>query len=202
METKYIIPYKGKLKKEDRQRLKKHKSAILWFTGLSGSGKSTIAHALEEALYKRGIHTYILDGDNVRSGLNKDLGFSEKDRQENIRRIGEVAKLFVDAGLIVLVAAISPYKKDRAFVRNLVEPGEFVEIYVKCPLEVCETRDPKGLYKKARQGIIKNFTGIDAPYEEPENPEIIIETNKESIEEGVAKIIKFLEENQIIPKEA
>ncbi len=197
---KFIVPHKGRITKEDRQRLKGHKSVILWFTGLSGSGKSTIAHALEEELYKRGIHTYILDGDNVRSGLNSDLGFSEEDRKENIRRIGEVAKLFIDAGVLTMVAAISPYKRDREFVRNLVEPGEFVEIYVKCPLEVCETRDPKGLYKKARQGIIKNFTGIDDPYEEPENPEIVVETDKETVEEAVAKIIRFLEERQIIPK--
>jgi len=197
---KFIVPHKGRITKEDRRRLKGHKSVILWFTGLSGSGKSTIAHALEEELYKRGIHTYILDGDNVRSGLNSDLGFSEEDRKENIRRIGEVAKLFIDAGVLTMVAAISPYKRDRDFVRNLVEPGEFVEIYVKCPLKVCEARDPKGLYKKARQGIIKNFTGIDDPYEEPENPEIVVETDKETIEEAVAKIIRFLEERQIIPK--
>jgi len=197
----FIIPYKGRLTKKDRQKLKGHKSVILWFTGLSGSGKSTIAHALEEKLYQRGIHTYILDGDNIRKGLNKDLGFSPEDRKENIRRLGEVAKLFVDAGLIVMVAAISPYKSDRNFVRNLVEPGEFVEIYVKCPLEICEARDPKGLYKKARQGIIKNFTGINAPYEEPENPEIVIESDKESIEEAVNKILRFLEEKGIIPKE-
>ncbi len=200
-EIKFIFPHKGKLTKEDRQKLKGHKSVILWFTGLSGSGKSTIAHALEEKLYQRKLHTYILDGDNVRKGLNKDLGFSPEDRKENIRRLGEVAKLFVDAGIITIVAAISPYKSDRVFVRNLVEPGEFIEIYVKCPLEVCETRDPKGLYKKARQGIIKNFTGVDAPYEEPENPEIVIESDKESIEEAVNKIIHYLEEKKIIPKE-
>ncbi|NPB04763.1 MAG: adenylyl-sulfate kinase [Aquificae bacterium] len=199
-EKKFVIPHKGRISKADRQRLKGHKSCIVWFTGLSGSGKSTIAHALEEELYKRGVHTYVLDGDNVRTGLNKDLGFSEEDRRENIRRLGEVAKLFVDAGIITLVAAISPYKRDREFVRNLVEPGEFVEVYVRCPVEVCETRDPKGLYKKARQGIIKNFTGIDAPYEEPENPEILIESDKESVQNAVLKIIKFLEEKGIIPK--
>jgi len=199
--NKYIIPHKGKLTKEDRQKLKGHKSVVLWFTGLSGSGKSTIAHALEEVLYKRKIHTYILDGDNVRTGLNKDLGFSPEDRKENIRRLGEVAKLFVDAGIIVMVSAISPYKSDRAFVRNLLAPGEFIEIYVKCPLEVCESRDPKGLYNKARQGIIKNFTGIDAPYEEPENPEIVIESDKESVDQAINKIIRFLEEKKIIPKE-
>jgi len=200
-EVKFIIPHKGKLTKEDRQKLKGHKSVILWFTGLSGSGKSTIAHALEEKLYQRKVHTYVLDGDNIRKGLNKDLGFSPEDRKENIRRIGEVAKLFIDAGVIVMVSVISPYRRDRAFVRNLVESGEFVEIYVKCPLEICEARDPKGLYKKARQGIIKNFTGIDAPYEEPENPEIVIESDKESVEEAVNKIIRYLEKKDIIPKE-
>lgn len=193
-EKKFIIPHEGNIKKEDRQRQKGHKSAILWFTGLSGSGKSTLAHAVEEKLFEMGIHTYVLDGDNIRTGLNKDLGFSAEDREENIRRIGEVAKLFVDAGIITLTAFISPYKKDRQFVRDLVEDGEFIEIYVKCPLEVCEQRDVKGLYQKARQGIIKNFTGIDDPYEEPENPEIIVETDKESIEESVNKIIKYLEE--------
>ncbi len=201
MEQKFIIPHRGNINKKDRQRLMGHKSAILWFTGLSGSGKSTLAHAVEEKLYTIGIHTYVLDGDNIRTGLNKDLGFSEKDRQENIRRIGEVAKLFVDAGLIVLTAFISPYRKDRNFVRNLVEDGEFIEIYVKCPLEVCEQRDVKGLYKKAREGIIKNFTGIDDPYEEPENPEITVETHIETVEESVSKIVNYLIKKGIIPSE-
>ena len=195
---KIIIPNKTKLSKKDRQKLKGHKSFILWFTGLSGSGKSTLANAIEEELFKKGIHTYILDGDNIRTGLNKDLGFSAKDREENIRRIGEVAKLFVDAGIVILTAFISPYKKDREFVRNLVEKGEFIEVYVKCPLEICEQRDVKGLYKKARGGIIKNFTGIDDPYEEPENPEIVVETDKETIEESVNKIISYLKENKYL----
>ena len=194
----FIIPHKGNITKKDRQKQKGHKSAILWFTGLSGSGKSTLAHAVEEKLFFFFFHTYVLDGDNIRSGLNKDLGFSAEDRKENIRRIGEVAKLFVDAGIITLTAFISPYREDREFVRNLVEDGEFIEIYVKCPLEVCEQRDVKGLYKKARAGIIKNFTGIDDPYEEPENPEIIVETDKESIDECVDKIIKYLEKNRMI----
>ncbi len=198
LKEKFIIPHRGKVKKEDRQKLKGHKSAILWFTGLSGSGKSTIAHAVEEKLYQMGIHTYVLDGDNVRTGLNKDLGFSPEDRKENIRRIGEVSKLFVDAGIIVLSAFISPYKKDREFVRNIVDDGEFIEIYVKCPIEVCESRDVKGLYKKAREGLIKNFTGIDDPYEEPENPEIVIETDKETVEESVEKIINYLKEKGYI----
>ncbi|RMA93319.1 adenylyl-sulfate kinase [Hydrogenothermus marinus] len=197
-EERFIIPHKGNITKEDRQRQKGHKSAILWFTGLSGSGKSTLAHAVEEKLFERGINTYVLDGDNIRTGLNKDLGFSAEDREENIRRIGEVAKLFVDAGIITLTAFISPYRKDRNFVRNLVEEDEFIEIYVKCPLEVCEQRDVKGLYKKARQGIIKNFTGIDDPYEEPENPEIVVETDKMSLEESVKKIIDYLENKKII----
>ncbi len=198
MENKFIIPHKGRINKADRQRLMGHKSVILWFTGLSGSGKSTLAHAVEEKLFSMGIHTYVLDGDNIRTGLNKDLGFSEEDRKENIRRIGEVAKLFVDAGLIVLTAFISPYRRDRDFVRNLVEEGEFIEVYVKCPLEVCEQRDVKGLYKKARQGIIKNFTGIDDPYEEPLSPEITVETDKESVEESVDKIISYLIKRGII----
>ncbi len=145
-----------------------------------------------QKLFEMGIHTYVLDGDNIRRGINKDLDFSQEDREENIRRIGEISKLFVDAGIIVLSAFISPYKKDREFVRNLLEEGEFIEIYVKCSLDVCEQRDVKGLYKKARQGIIKNFTGIDDPYEEPENPEIVVETDKETLEESVEKIIKYL----------
>ncbi len=198
MTQKFIIPHEGNIKKEDRQKLKGHKSAILWFTGLSGSGKSTVAHKVEERLFERGIHTYVLDGDNIRTGLNKDLGFSAEDREENIRRIGEVAKLFVDAGIIVLSAFISPYIKDRETVRNLVDKGEFIEIYVKCPIEICEQRDVKGLYKKAREGVIKNFTGIDDPYEEPLNPEIVVETDKETLEESVNKIIKYLEENKYI----
>ena len=196
---KYITPYVGRITREDREKLKGHRSFILWFTGLSGSGKSTLAHRVEEKLFEMGIHTYVLDGDNIRSGLNRDLGFSEEDRRENIRRIGEVAKLFVDAGIVVLTAFISPYRRDRAFVRNLVEEGDFIEVYVKCPIDVCEKRDPKGLYKKAKAGIIKNFTGIDAPYEEPLNPELVVETDKQSIEECVNTIIDFLIKNSYIP---
>jgi adenylylsulfate kinase len=187
-----IIPHRGAITKKDRQMLNGHKSLILWFTGLSGSGKSTIAHRLEEELFKLGIRTYVLDGDNIRTGLNKDLGFSPEDREENIRRIGEVAKLFVDAGIVVLTAFISPYRKDRKFVRNLVDKDEFIEIYVKCPIEVCERRDVKGLYEKARRGIIKQFTGIDDPYEEPEDPEIVVETDRMSVDECVNKILKYL----------
>jgi adenylylsulfate kinase len=187
-----------KITKAHRQRINGHRSLILWFTGLSGSGKSTVAHRLEESFFENEIRTYVLDGDNIRAGLNKDLGFSAEDREENIRRIGEVAKLFVDAGIIVLTAFISPYKKDRATVRDLVGVDEFVEIYVKCPLEICEQRDVKGLYEKARVGIIKQFTGIDDPYEEPENPEIVIETDKMSIEQCVEEILKFLETKKLV----
>jgi len=198
VEKKILVSYKGRITREDRERLKGHKSFILWFTGLSGSGKSTLSHKVEERLHEMGIHTYVLDGDNVRQGLNKDLGFSEEDRRENIRRIGEVAKLFVDAGVAVLTAFISPYRKDREFVRSVVKDGDFIEVYVKCPLEVCEQRDPKGLYKRARAGEIKNFTGIDDPYEEPENPEIVVETDKMSVEECVDKIVDYLIANNYI----
>lgn len=198
MEKKILVSYKGRITRKDREKLNGHKSFILWFTGLSGSGKSTLSHKVEEKLHEMGVHTYVLDGDNIRQGLNKDLGFSEEDRRENIRRIGEVAKLFVDAGVAVLTAFISPYRRDREFVRNLVDEGDFIEVYVKCPLEVCEQRDPKGLYKKARAGEIKNFTGIDDPYEEPENPEIVVETDKMSVEQCVDKIIDYLIENNYI----
>lgn len=189
----FIIPHEGIITREDRHTLNGHRSAIIWFTGLSGSGKSTLATRLEETLFERGMKTYILDGDNIRVGLNRDLGFTAKDREENIRRIGEVAKLFVDAGIIVITAFISPYKKDREFVRSLVGENEFIEIYVKCPLEICEQRDVKGLYEKARQGIIKNFTGIDDVYEEPDNPEIVLDTDKIGVDEGVRKIVSSLE---------
>ncbi|WP_456459892.1 adenylyl-sulfate kinase [Desulfurobacterium sp.] len=198
MTQKFIIPHKGRITREDREKMKSHKSFILWFTGLSGSGKSTLSHRVEEKLYEMGVHTYVLDGDNVRMGLNRDLGFSKEDRRENIRRIGEVAKLFVDAGVVVLTAFISPYRRDRDFVRGLVGEGDFIEVYVKCPLEVCESRDPKDLYKKARAGIIKNFTGIDDPYEEPLNPEIVVETDKESIDKCADKIISYLIERRLI----
>ena len=190
-----------KVTKRARQKIKGHKSAVIWFTGLSGSGKSTLANELEYRLNKLGVHTFLLDGDNIRHGLNSDLGFSPEDREENIRRIGEVAKLFVEAGLVVLVSFISPYKKDRERARSLVGKDEFVEVYVKCPLEVAEERDTKGLYKRARAGIIKDFTGISAPYEEPESPEIIIETDKLSIQESVNKIFNYLLERNIIPME-
>lgn len=193
-----IVWHESEVTKENRQQQKGHKSAILWFTGLSGSGKSTISVALETALYEKGFHTYRLDGDNVRHGLNNNLGFSPEDRTENIRRIGEVSKLMVDAGLFTLTAFISPYLEDRDQVRKLVAADEFIEIYVKASLETCEQRDPKGLYKKARLGEIKGFTGIDAPYEEPNQAEIIIDTNQLSIEASVEVIIDYLKENNYI----
>ena len=169
------------------------KPVIIWFTGLSGSGKSTLAGMLEEALFAKGKKTYLLDGDNVRYGLNKDLGFSEADRKENIRRVAEVAKLMMDAGLIVITAFISPYREDRDLVRKMVQPGEFVEVFVNTPLDVCEQRDPKGLYKKVRAGELQQFTGIDSPYEEPLEPELTIQTMNQTPEESVKQILKFLE---------
>ena len=187
------------INKEDRERLNGHKGVCLWYTGLSGSGKSTIAIEVENLLFKKVMRTYVLDGDNIRHGLNNDLGFSPVDRTENIRRIGEVSKLFVDAGLIVMTAFISPYRSDRRQVRDLMLKGEFVEVYVKCDIKVCEQRDPKGLYKKARAGKIKDFTGIDAPYEEPENPELIIDTSEiTDVRTNANRVIDFLTENKYL----
>jgi len=184
--------------RDRRKELNNHKSVILWFTGLSGSGKSTLAHAVEENLYQCKCRTYVLDGDNVRHGLCGDLGFSDEDRKENIRRIGNVAKLFLDAGTIVLTAFISPFREDRQTVRNLVLPGDFLEIYCNAPLEVCEQRDVKGIYKKAREGSIKDFTGISSPYEAPDNPELTLNTGEDSLEECTAQIMKLLKERRII----
>ncbi|WP_273851798.1 adenylyl-sulfate kinase [Guptibacillus spartinae] len=195
MKSTNITWHEAQVTKEERQKLNTHKSAVLWFTGLSGAGKSTLSVAVEKELHNRGIHTYILDGDNVRHGLNKNLGFSPEDRTENIRRIGEVSNLFVDAGVMTLTAFISPYREDRDMVRELVNEQEFIEIYVSCNLEECEKRDPKGLYQKARNGEIKGFTGIDAPYEAPANPEIIVETDKQPLEKSVEQIIHYLEVN-------
>ncbi len=193
----------GEVTREDRYQILRQKGATIWFTGLSGSGKSTIAVALENALFERGKLSYRLDGDNVRLGINKNLGFSEEDRQENIRRIGEISKLFGDAGTIALSSFISPYKADRDEVRKLHEATDlkFVEVFVDCSLKVAETRDPKGLYKKARAGEIKNFTGIDDPYEAPENPEIHLHTDKMTLEEEVSIIIDYLKTNDIIKKQ-
>ena len=194
----FIVPYNGHLTKKHRQKLNGHKSFVLWFTGLPSSGKSTIAHKVELELYKRGIRTYVFDGDNIRTGLNKDLGFTEKERDENIRRIAEVIKLFIDAGIVVLTAFVSPLRKHREYVKSLLEDGEYIEIYVKCPAEKCAERDPKGHYEKAKLGIIKNFTGVDGPYEEPINPDIIIDTETFTVEESVQQVIKFLEEKGLI----
>lgn len=188
----HIVWHDYHVSKSDRSKQKGQKACLIWFTGLSGSGKSTIANALERKLYALEKHTYLLDGDNVRYGLNKDLGFTDSDRVENIRRIGEVSKLFIDAGLIVISAFISPFQSDRQNVRNLVNRDEFIEVFIDAPLEICEHRDPKGLYQKARCGEIKNFTGIDSPYEVPLNPDIHIRSDFISVDEAVQLIIDNL----------
>lgn len=200
MEVTNIVWHLHHVTKDDRAKQKKQRPCILWFTGLSGSGKSTIASAVEQKLFELGHHTYLLDGDNVRHGLNGDLGFSDKDRVENIRRIGELSKLMIDAGLIVLTAFISPFKADRALVRALVQEHEFIEVYMDTPIEECERRDPKGLYKKARKGLIKNFTGVDSEYEKPKNPENTINTVTLSVGECADQVINYLKENRIINK--
>jgi len=183
-----------KISKLDRSKLLGQKSFLIWFTGLSGSGKSTIANLLEYDLHKLGYLTYILDGDNIRHGLNSDLDFSAKDRAENIRRIGHVANLFVDAGIITITAFISPFEKDRNFVRNLLGNKNMIEVFVDCPLEVCVKRDTKGLYKKASVGEIKDFTGISSPYERPKNPDIVVDSSKMDVKESVKLILKYLDE--------
>ena len=182
---------------EDQARLKGHKAAVVWFTGLSGSGKSTLALAVEQALFDQGCHTYVLDGDNVRHGLNRNLGFSHEDRTENIRRVSEVANLFADAGIIALTAFISPYRDDRDRARALTQ-ADFLEVYVECDLAECERRDVKGLYKKARAGEIKDFTGISAPYEEPAKPELVVDTAKETVAESTEKVMGVLRKRGII----
>ncbi|MED3624115.1 adenylyl-sulfate kinase [Neobacillus thermocopriae] len=196
--SKNITWHETTITKADRRIQNGHGSCVLWFTGLSGSGKSTIANAVSYELYRLGINEYVLDGDNIRHGLNKDLGFSEQDRAENIRRIGEVAKLFVDSGKVVTTAFISPFRSDRDQVRAIFEEGEFIEVYIDCPLEECERRDPKQLYAKARRGEIKDFTGIDSPYEAPENPEIVIHSDKVTVEEAVEQVLHYLREKNII----
>ncbi len=193
-----VVWHEHRIAKIQRAGQKSQRPAVLWFTGLSGAGKSSVANALEQALFQRGHHSYLLDGDNVRHGLNRDLGFTDEDRVENIRRIGEVARLMADAGLVVLSAFISPFRADRELVRELMEPGEFVEIYVHASLETCESRDPKGLYAKARAGAIKHFTGIDSPYEAPEKAEVVLDTEKLSIEESVDELIEYLRQRQIL----
>ena len=183
----------GEVDRAARARAHGHRGAVLWFTGLSGSGKSTIAHRVESVLIERGVFAYVLDGDNIRHGLNGDLGFSPEEREENIRRVGEVARLFADAGAVVLSAFISPYRRDRDRVRGLLEQGEFVEVFVDTPIEVCEARDPKGLYKKARAGEISGFTGIDAPYEAPQAPEVRLDTETLGVDEAAARVVACLE---------
>jgi len=187
-----IVIHDYSVSRKDRNENNKHNSFVLWFTGLSGSGKSTIANKVEEELFKTGYQTYSLDGDNIRSGINHGLGFTAEDRHENLRRIGELAKLFVDAGMVTIAAFVSPLEKDRELVKKIVGEADFIEIYVETSLEECERRDVKGLYKKARAGEIKNFTGIDAPYEEPKHPDVVIKTEMESIEDAVKKVVTFV----------
>jgi len=194
-----ITWHHASISKQDREKLLRQKGAVIWYTGLSASGKSTIAHAVEEKLFDRGFISYVLDGDNIRHGLNKNLGFSPEDREENIRRIGEVGKLFADVGIIAMTAFISPYRADRDNARKLHEAGTFIEVFVDAPLDVLEERDPKGLYKKARAGQIPEFTGISAPYEAPEKPEIHLDTSKLNIEECADAVIQYLEKQEIIP---
>jgi len=193
-----VIWFNGLVSREDRENLHGHKGAVIWLTGLSASGKSTIAHHLEKMLYEKDCSTYVFDGDNVRHGLCGDLSFSAEDRSENIRRIGEMVKLFIDAGIIAITAFISPYRADRERIRDLVGKERFFEIYVECPIEECARRDPKGIYEKARQGLIKNFTGISAPYESPERPDLIIESHKEDSIEAAKRVITLIEQRKII----
>jgi adenylylsulfate kinase len=190
--------HRASVTREMREKQSGHKSAIVWFTGLSSSGKSTVAHAVEEQLHQIGCRTLVFDGDNVRHGLNKNLGFSREERKENIRRIGEMCKLFAEAGIIALTAFISPYREDRNMIRQMVREGDFIEIYCNCCLEVCESRDKKGIYARARKGEIKEFTGISAPYEVPENPDVVIDTESMTIERCVAKVINYLKEKGVI----
>ena len=198
VKTPNTVYHNATVTRERRNQLNKHKSAVIWFTGLSGSGKSTLAHSVEEELHNLGCRTYVLDGDNVRHGLSSDLTFSNDDRKENIRRVGEVAKLMMEAGVIAITAFISPFNKDRNLVRQLLPQGDFIEIYCKASLEICESRDVKGLYKRARAGEIKNYTGIDSPYEAPSNPELVIDSESESLEDSVAKVIDFLKSKEVI----
>jgi len=186
--------------RQDRMRLNGHPSFVLWLTGFSGAGKSTVSRELERRFFDRRIRSYVLDGDSLRSGLNRDLGFSRQDRGENVRRVAEVARLFVEAGVVAIVALISPYREDRERARSLFAPGEFVEVYVKCPLEVCERRDPKGLYAKARGRAIGEFTGISSPYEEPLSPDVVVETNRMTPEEAADRIVAYLVEKGLVPR--
>ena len=198
MKSSNIIYHQASVTRQRRNKLNNHRSIVLWFTGLSGSGKSTLAHALEEKLFQKGCRTFVLDGDNVRHGLNSNLGFSETGRTENIRRISEVSKLMLESGLIVMTAFISPIKKDRNEARKLISSDDFIEIYCKASLETCENRDVKGLYKRARAGEITNYTGIDSPYEVPEKPELLVDTDQQSLEESLSNILDFLKSNGVI----
>ena len=193
-----VVWHHATVTRDRRQQQNSHKSVILWFTGLSGAGKSTLAHCVEESLYQKGCRTFVLDGDNIRHGLCGDLGFSIEDRTENIRRISEVAKLMMEAGVITLTAFISPFRAEREKARKIFPHGEFLEIYCQCPLEVCEQRDVKGLYKKARDGEIKDFTGISSPYEEPAKPELVVKTSEDSLEECAKQVLDLLEERGVI----
>ena len=195
---KNIVWHHATVTRARREMQNGHRGAIIWFTGLSGSGKSTLAHAVEENLYQQGCRTFVLDGDNVRHGLSGDLGFSSKDRVENIRRIGEMAKLFMEAGVIVLTAFISPYRADRERVRGMVEHGDFIEIYCNAPIEICESRDVKGMYKKARAGQIAEFTGISSPYEVPENAELTVDTGRAELEACVQQVIRGMAQRGLI----
>ncbi len=198
MTSPNTVWHSPKVAKNKRHGKQGHKSCVVWMTGLSASGKSTIAHLAEERLFSQGIRTYVLDGDNIRHGLNKDLSFTPQDRKENIRRIGEVVKLFVDAGIIVFAAFISPYEKDRSNLRRMFDKGDFIEVHVKCSIKECLTRDPKGSYKKAKKGEIPHYTGISSPYETPVNPELVLETEKLDADKCVETIISYLEKNKII----
>lgn len=195
---KNIVWNNGYITKKDRIKKNKHQSGLLWFTGIPSSGKSTIAYQLEKKLFKQGIFCYVLDGDNIRHGLNEDLGFSPENRKENIRRIVEVAKLMADAGILVLAAFISPYREDRQFIRTKFHGGIYGEIYVKCSLEECEKRDPKGHYRQAKMGLIKNYTGFSAPYEEPKSPDLTLDTTQNSVQESISKILEWLENNKML----
>ena len=200
MNSSNVIQHRATVTRSRREQLNRHKSVIIWFTGLSGSGKSTLAHSVEEELHQSGCRTFVFDGDNVRHGLCANLSFSEKDRHENIRRIGEMSKLFIEAGVIALTAFISPFKIDRERVRALVSENDLIEIFCDSPLSICEERDVKGLYKKARTGEIKNYTGISSPYEKPEHPDLVVDTAVESVETNVENILKFLEDRHIFSR--
>lgn len=193
-----VVWHHATVTRERRQQLNGHRSFVLWFTGLSGSGKSTLAHAVEERLHRKSCRTFVFDGDNVRHGLCSDLGFGEEDRRENIRRIGEMTKLFVEAGVIAMTAFISPFRAERQMVRSLFEPGEFIEVYCDCSLETCESRDVKGLYAKARAGLIPNYTGISSPYEAPRSPEIHIRTDSQSLEDSVDAVLNYLKDRRLV----